>query len=817
MKDQNRNRTKVELLEEISILKRKIAYLQKKINSDEISIQYNAIVSTLLDGLFILSKKGFQSVNDKLVQLLGYTTGEFLNTPFENVIAPRYKKTVVNRARNRFAGIKVPNNYDVHLLHKNGKIEIPVTLSLSLLKTKKEPLIIGTVRDNSEKNRALKAITELEQKFNAITNSAPDSIIITTDKLKITYWNKKAEKTFGHKFRNAFGKDLSELIFPSLDKFILSDNLKSLIDKELLDSKSTIFEAQIYSKESKIFPAEISVSTINSNDENHLIFILRDITDRYEKERQVTEERNLTQYFMDYIPFSIYFKDLKGRFIKVNKEAVLKHGFKTADDLTGKTDYDIFSNEHAENARNDELKLISGEENLINKIERVTWKDGKIRWVITTKVPLKNESGEIIGTFGISRDFTQVKNAELIQQTLLRISTAVNTVKDMDDLYAEIHLAVKELMKADNFYIALYDDETKMLSFPYFVDEFDLMPEPRTAGKGLTEYIIRTGKAQLIDKELDLALRKLGETDLLGEPSNIWLGIPLKIGDKTIGALVVQDYENAETYGVEELRILTYVSEQIANAIMKKNSDRRLIMYSEELQELNAAKDKLFSIIAHDLKSPFQGLMGLSRLIVEEYEELTDQEIRSFVKALNESAEATYSLIENLLEWSRIQTGRMRYNPLEIDLFEIVEKVKMLLFQTAELKGIRISNKIKKGTFLHGDANMISSLIQNLVSNSIKFTNRLGQINISSSTNKNKIYVYIEDNGIGIDEDIIEKLFNIDTTFSTRGTDQEKGTGLGLLLCKEIVNRHGGEINIESKSGRGTKVCFSIPEKRNDE
>jgi len=130
-------------------------------------------------------------------------------------------------------------------------------------------------------------------------------------------------------------------------------------------------------------------------------------------------------------------------------------------------------------------------------------------------------------------------------------------------------------MKADNFYIAMYNDETNIVSFPYFVDQVDPPPEARKAGRGLTEYILRTGKPQLIDAETDLKLRSIGETSLIGEPTQIWLGVPLKVQGKTIGVIVVQDYNDATTYGENEKEILTYVSEQIALAIDKNTANKK--------------------------------------------------------------------------------------------------------------------------------------------------------------------------------------------------------------------------------------------------
>lgn len=810
MTDQHRNKTKSELLDELSLLEKKISRLQNKLTKLESINEYEKLASTVMDGLFVYSKTGFVYVNETLANMVGCSISELMKMKIEDLVTDEYKSLVSKPAEERLDGKKVTRDYDVNLIHKNGEKIIPVTFNLSLIKIKNNPAILGIVKNNSDKIKAKKELKEFEAKFNAITKSAADGIIIVTEEFNITYWNKAAEKMFGFTFSEAKDKNFFNLICPANSIEQIKNNLQFNYLTGTKEPGLNIFEFDLQSNNGKIIPVEISTAIVQSDDHDHLILIIRDIADRKERNKQIAKEWNLTQYFMDYIPFSIYFKDLESRFMKVNKSTFQKLGFNSADELIGKRDTDIFTQEHAEAARYDELKLINEEEKIIHKVEKETWKDGKVTWVSTTKAPLRDHLGKIIGTFGITRDITQIKKSQLIQKMLLKISTAVNTVEAITELYSEIHLAVKELMKADNFYIALFDEETNMLSFPYFVDEYDEMPEPRISGRGLTEYIIRSGKAHLIDADLDMALRKLGETNLIGESSIIWLGVPLKIGDKTIGAVVVQDYKDPSTYGEEELQILTYVSEQIANAISKKNSEQQLKLFSEELQELNASKDKFFSIIAHDLKSPFQGLIGLSRLIVEEYSELSEVELKGFVQALNESAESTYSLIENLLEWSRLQTGRIKFNPASIDIYNIIEEIKMLLYQTAELKKIKITNKVPSDTLIWGDKYMLSSLLQNLMSNSIKFTNRFGEIIVDSAIKDKMMEVYISDNGVGIDLDDIHKIFRIDATFSTRGTEQEKGTGLGLILCKEIVNRHGGKIRIESEKDKGTKVIFSL-------
>ena len=186
MKNQKIKKPNPELVEKVSYLQRKVKRLQSRLNKLESSDKYEKIASTLLDGLFIYTKSGFQSVNESLAQLLGYESAEFLKLKIEDVVAPDYRVLVGKRAKDRLAGIKVPDEYDVELLHKDGKKTIPVTLSVRLLKTKKDSAVIGTVRDNSERTKVKSELKEFEAKFNAITNSAADGIIIITNQLEIT-------------------------------------------------------------------------------------------------------------------------------------------------------------------------------------------------------------------------------------------------------------------------------------------------------------------------------------------------------------------------------------------------------------------------------------------------------------------------------------------------------------------------------------------------------------------------------------------------------------------------------------------------------
>jgi signal transduction histidine kinase len=231
----------------------------------------------------------------------------------------------------------------------------------------------------------------------------------------------------------------------------------------------------------------------------------------------------------------------------------------------------------------------------------------------------------------------------------------------------------------------------------------------------------------------------------------------------------------------------------------------------KELEHVNATKDKFFSIIAHDLKNPFASLIGASDLLVESTEELSKEQIKTFSGIINKSARQAYRLLENLLTWSRMQTGSIAWNPKEIDLWDLVNEVVILYTGSAENKDIEIKASIDEDLKIIADPNMINTVVRNLVSNAIKFTSRGGEISVSSHFMEKYVEIWVSDSGIGIDSEDQKKLFRIDEQVTNNGTENETGTGLGLLLCKEFVQKHKGKIWVESSLGKGSVFKFSLP------
>jgi len=231
----------------------------------------------------------------------------------------------------------------------------------------------------------------------------------------------------------------------------------------------------------------------------------------------------------------------------------------------------------------------------------------------------------------------------------------------------------------------------------------------------------------------------------------------------------------------------------------------------EKLKELLASKDKFFSIIAHDLKSPFQGLIGFSNILRDDYEKLTPEEIRDFSGNISKSANSLLNLLQNLLEWSRMQTGKMDFNPQRTDIYWEIKNAENILVGNAVKKGIKINNFVPEGTFVTADRNMVDSICQNLLTNAIKFTKSGGEITFTAEAEGDFIKTTVSDTGVGIREADLEKLFRIDISHTTKGTANEKGTGLGLLLLKDMVEKHNGRIWVESVYGRGSSFMFTLP------
>ncbi|OFY44257.1 MAG: hypothetical protein A2X18_01200 [Bacteroidetes bacterium GWF2_40_14] len=232
---------------------------------------------------------------------------------------------------------------------------------------------------------------------------------------------------------------------------------------------------------------------------------------------------------------------------------------------------------------------------------------------------------------------------------------------------------------------------------------------------------------------------------------------------------------------------------------------------NEELQIINSEKDKLFSIIAHDLRSPFSSFLGLTQIMAEELETLSMDQLQEIAGSMRKSATNLFRLLENLLQWSRIQQGSIPFYPAQIELIPIVEESIALVIDSANKKGIDITYDVPYNTMVYADSNMLQTIIRNIVSNAVKFTAKNGKVNIEArTTTRNSVEISVSDTGIGMSSSMVDNLFRLGSQTNRTGTDGEPSTGLGLIICKEFIDKQGGKIWVESEEGKGSVFFFTL-------
>jgi two-component system, sensor histidine kinase and response regulator len=232
---------------------------------------------------------------------------------------------------------------------------------------------------------------------------------------------------------------------------------------------------------------------------------------------------------------------------------------------------------------------------------------------------------------------------------------------------------------------------------------------------------------------------------------------------------------------------------------------------ASHLKDLNAMKDKFFGIIAHDLKNPFTALLGSSELLMNYTDDYDSDNIKRISTSLYNSAKTGYALLENLLEWSRAQTGNINFKPERVNIRKLVDENISNMSVYFENKKIELRSEIAEDTEAMADRNMLNTVLRNLLNNAVKFTHKNGKILVTATKCNGDLIITVKDNGIGIPPTEIDKLFRVDAHYTNLGTAQERGTGLGLLLCKEFIEKHGGRIWVESSDGKGSEFKFTIP------
>ena len=435
----------------------------------------------------------------------------------------------------------------------------------------------GILIDITERKRAEITLKESEAEMRAWLSAMTDVIlvfdadgrylkIVSTDP-SLLY--KDAKELMGRTVQEVFPK-------PQADLF------SSYIREALRTRQPVNVEYSLTLNETETW----FLGTVSPMSGNTVIWVARNITKRKHAEERLAKQQAFQRKVIDLNPNFIFAKDRGGRFTLVNQAVADAYGT-TVENLLGKTDADFDANlEEVESFRRKDLEVMDSRQLKIIPEERITDASGKVRWLQTVKIPIIGEDGCANQVLGVSTDITERRQMVQLQNVLHSIVEATVRVPTLSDLFKAVHEIIMEVMPARNFYIALYDEHTDFLSFPYFVDEVDVPPLPRPSGSGLTEYVLRTGQPLLCDEKVSEELARSGEADLVGAPSPIWLGVPLIVDQKTVGVMVVQHYSDPSAYGEHEKHILEFVSSEVARAIDRKKAQEKLAESEERYRTL---------------------------------------------------------------------------------------------------------------------------------------------------------------------------------------------------------------------------------------
>jgi PAS domain S-box-containing protein len=742
--------------------------------------QFRLIAENTTDNIALTTfdlKAKYIYVSPSIKPVLGYDPEDLLGKSFFDFIHPEDKKRLFPLLK-KYVNLKIKKlmtgkestfseTIEFRLKNKTGDWRF-MQSTLNIVGKQ----LLSVARDITESKKAEEAIKESEERFQKLLENVSTVAVqgYNHDGI-INYWNKANEFIYGYTAEEAIGKNLVDLIIPPE----MREDVQKIIKHgaktgEMLPAG----ELTLMRKDGKPVTVFSSHAVVQTGKEPELFCIDVDLTERKQAEEALSESEARTRVLLNAPTDAMILIDPAGIVLAVNNTHAewLK---KSIDEIIDKCVFDFFPSDIAEfrKAKTNEV---------FNKGKSMHFEESQEGKIFNTNVyPVFGVKGKVTAVAIYAQNITERKQAEKIQKTLFNISSALNTTDNMQDLYVKIREFLGDVIDTTNFYVALYDEKTDMISLPFEVDEKDNF-ETFPAGKTLTAYIIKIGKSLFVDDNLLAKLIKEGKVEVIGTPSKIWLGVPLKIENKVIGVIAVQSYDDPNLYSKKDIEMLTFVSEEIALAIKHKQADEQI---KRDLEE----KEILLQEIHHRVKNNMQIISSLLKL---QSAHIKDRRALELFQNSRDRVK-TMALIHDALYRSKDLSN--------IDFADYVRKLTTQIFISygANSNLIKIKIDIKNVLLDISTAIPCGLIINELVSNSLKYAftkGRKGEISISC-THKNQNYtLVVKDNGIGF----------------TGKIDLENSPTLGLLLVNSLAKQLDGSLKLEKVKGTSFKIAFKKTE-----
>ncbi|KAF0142813.1 MAG: multi-sensor hybrid histidine kinase [Stygiobacter sp.] len=696
----------------------------------------------------------------------------------------------------------------------NGK----VLLFRSELKTDNSGKVVGILgigRDVTERKKAENALRLASSQRNALMNNLDSGILYEDESRRVIYANKG--------FCNLFGISSPELIIDS-DCRILSQQAKTaFVDQEdfvnkiedIITKQEIVKNEEILLVDGRTLERDYIPLFIDKVYRGH-IWQYRDISDRKRIELERIRNISLLRATLESTADGILVVDNSGKITDFNKRFAqmwnIPESILELHDDEQALDFVINQLEEADSFLQKVHELYSNPK--AESFDLLKFKDGRYFERFSRPQLLMDKP---IGRVWSFRDVTDRMKSEIIKQEHINeITNLYELTHDLADIPDNLNTLLSNIVKRATSLLHRTDGGMYL----YDRDRGDLVVATATnplkpvgfrvqLGEGMAGRVALNRQPMIID---DYRSWSNGLPIYSGTVLTTVIEVPMLYQGELIGVLAVEEFsETAKKFTENDMRLLTIFAGQAAGAVHTARLLNDIQLKNDELKISNATKDKFFSIIAHDLRSPFQGILGVVELLTNEIDSLSKSEIANFSHKLKYSLTKQYELLSDLLEWARLQTGNIEAIPEIIPLSSQVEMVIDSLKLLANQKDITIENAVDDETEVYSDHELLRIVLRNLISNSIKFTKPGGLISISAKRKEIYSEVTISDTGVGIAKEALDKIFRIDVHYSTEGTAKEKGTGLGLILCKEIIERQKGKIWAESNLNKGSKFTFVLP------
>ena len=800
--------------DQTQLLEQKNREIMKQANDLAQSRQrFNHLTENLQKEYFFYThdKEGiYLFITPSIEGILGYSGVEFQEKRHEIMTGnPR------NKLANMFTKLSLQGkqqpSYEVELVHKNGSI---VTLEIAEFPIENDDGEVIAIEGMAHDITRAKKERELNKQQNQFLGKVIDSLshpfyVINPDNYNLILSNSAARSinstsiTTCHKLRYDNDKPCSECEMPCPIEELKRTKKPVKLEHKVIDP---IDGEKYYS---------IHAYPILDN-KNNLIQVIEyslDITDRKQAEEEIqkTTERYTNMFKLS--PEAIVLTDKNGIIIDINERIEEWLGYK-CENLLGKyvLDLPIFENESKKamfKKYSDSLK-----EGDLRRSYEIQFKSihGEIKTGMVFSTTMKDRNGNKTGDLILVHNITENKKEESLKAAVYSISSAVNTMTNLKDLSEYIRDALGKVIDTSNFYIALFDKDKDLITLPYQKDEKDkIICFP--AAKTMTGYVIKNDISLLATEDVQEKMHEQRYIDLVGAPSKVWLGVPLKIQNRVFGAVVVQSYDNPDLYTENDQEILEFVSEQIAVALERKRYEMSLKEAKNIAEEAAKAKADFLASMSHEIRTPMNGVIGMTSLLMDTT--LTTEQ-KEYVDTIRVSGDSLLTIINDILDFSKIESGKMEIEKHPLSVVTTIEETYDLVAKKASEKNLDLVYLIQPDVpaMIVGDVTRLRQILVNLVNNAVKFTPD-GDILITVKRNNLddkliELEFAVKDTGIGIPEKRLNKLFKAFSQVDSSTTRKYGGTGLGLAICKNLVKMMNGRIWVDSEEGVGSTFHFTI-------